>query len=49
MSSYVQRYRSILQFVPHDTAKLIELQGGAEAFINRLNFVIDEVCIDRAH
>ncbi|EPS96935.1 hypothetical protein FOMPIDRAFT_62080 [Fomitopsis schrenkii] len=45
-SSPIVRYRSILQFVPHDTAKLIELQGGAEAFINRLNFVIDEHYFD---
>lgn len=31
------------QFVPHDTAALIELQGGADKFIERLDFIIDEV------
>lgn len=32
------------QYVPHDTAKLIELQGGTEAFIRRLDFIFDNVC-----
>lgn len=27
------------QYVPHDTAKLIELQGGDDAFIKRLDFI----------
>ena len=31
------------QFVPHDTAALVELQGGADKFIERLDFIIDEV------
>ena len=31
------------QFAPHDTAKLIELQGGNEAFIHRLDFIFDKV------
>lgn len=31
------------QYVPHDTAKLIELQGGNDAFITRLNWIFDEV------
>ncbi len=33
----------ILKFVPHDTAKLIELQGGVENFIPRLDFIFDDV------
>ena len=31
------------QYVPHDTAKLIELQGGAEPFVERLDFIFKEV------
>lgn len=31
------------QYVPHDTAKLIELQGGDEKFIERLDFMFEEV------
>jgi hypothetical protein len=34
----------VLQYVPQDTAKLIELQGGAEKFLSRLDFVFDQVC-----
>ncbi|KAI0340428.1 glycoside hydrolase family 92 protein [Trametopsis cervina] len=34
------------QFVPHDTAALIELQGGRDAFINRLNFIFDQNYFD---
>ncbi|KAI0708309.1 glycoside hydrolase family 92 protein [Earliella scabrosa] len=30
------------QYVPHDTAKLIELQGGAEPFVERLDFIFKE-------
>lgn len=31
------------QFVPQDTAKLIELQGGPEKFVDRLDFIFDQV------
>ncbi|KAH9934467.1 glycoside hydrolase family 92 protein [Epithele typhae] len=34
------------QYVPHDTAKLIELQGGAKAFTDRLDFIFDEGYFD---
>jgi len=34
------------QFVPHDTAKLIELQGGVENFIPRLDFIFDDNYFD---
>jgi hypothetical protein len=34
----------VLQYVPQDTAKLIELQGGTEKFLSRLDFVFDQVC-----
>ncbi|VDB96722.1 unnamed protein product [Peniophora sp. CBMAI 1063] len=34
------------QFVPQDNAALIELQGGAEKFIERLDFIIDEGYFD---
>lgn len=34
------------QFVPHDTAKLVELQGGPDAFVSRLDFLIDEHYFD---
>ncbi|KAI5117324.1 hypothetical protein M0805_002339 [Coniferiporia weirii] len=34
------------QYVPHDTAKLIELQGGREAFIRRLDFIFDNGYFD---
>jgi predicted alpha-1,2-mannosidase len=34
------------QFVPHDTAKLIELQGGNESFVNRLDFIFNESYFD---
>ncbi|KAI0649690.1 glycoside hydrolase family 92 protein [Trametes meyenii] len=34
------------QYAPHDTAKLIELQGGKEKFISRLNFIFDEDYFD---
>ncbi|GBE89826.1 Uncharacterized secreted [Sparassis crispa] len=30
------------QFVPQDMARLVELQGGRENFIDRLNFIFDE-------
>ncbi|EPQ50744.1 hypothetical protein GLOTRDRAFT_81814 [Gloeophyllum trabeum ATCC 11539] len=33
-------------YVPHDTARLIELQGGVQNFIDRLNFLIDENYFD---
>lgn len=33
-----------LKYVPHDNAKLIELQGGNKSFIDRLDFIIDNVC-----
>ena len=33
------------QFAPHDTAKLIELQGGAEKFVARLDFMFEEVTL----
>ncbi|KAF8652642.1 hypothetical protein AX16_004274 [Volvariella volvacea WC 439] len=29
------------QYVPHDTAKLIELQGGPEKFVQRLDFIFE--------
>ncbi|KAF9531264.1 family 92 glycosyl hydrolase [Crepidotus variabilis] len=29
------------QYVPHDTAKLIELHGGVDSFISRLDFLFD--------
>ena len=31
------------QYVPQDTAQLIQLQGGADAFVKRLNFIFNEV------
>ncbi|OBZ76795.1 hypothetical protein A0H81_02962 [Grifola frondosa] len=34
------------QFVPQDTAKLVELQGGASQFISRLDFVFDQNYFD---
>ena len=34
------------QYVPQDNAKLIELQGGNEKFIDRLNFIFDEDYFD---
>ncbi|KAI0703899.1 glycoside hydrolase family 92 protein [Cerioporus squamosus] len=34
------------QYVPHDTAKLIELQGGVDKFVQRLNFIFDEGYFD---
>ncbi|KAH8104834.1 glycoside hydrolase family 92 protein [Cristinia sonorae] len=34
------------QYVPHDTAALIKLQGGTEKFIDRLNFIMDEDFFD---
>ncbi|EKM57353.1 glycoside hydrolase family 92 protein [Phanerochaete carnosa HHB-10118-sp] len=34
------------QFVPQDTAKLIELQGGTEKFVDRLNFIFEEHYFD---
>ncbi|KAI0085290.1 family 92 glycosyl hydrolase, partial [Irpex rosettiformis] len=34
------------QFVPQDTAKLIQLQGGNAAFINRLNFIFEQNLFD---
>lgn len=33
----------IFQYAPQDTAKLIELQGGVEKFVSRLNFLFDQV------
>ncbi|PIL28599.1 hypothetical protein GSI_08641 [Ganoderma sinense ZZ0214-1] len=34
------------QFAPHDTAMLVELQGGNEAFIHRLDFIFDNNYFD---
>ncbi|KII83240.1 glycoside hydrolase family 92 protein [Plicaturopsis crispa FD-325 SS-3] len=34
------------QFAPQDTAKLIELHGGAEKFVKRLQFLLDENYFD---
>ncbi|KAI0365413.1 glycoside hydrolase family 92 protein [Pilatotrama ljubarskyi] len=34
------------QYVPHDTAKLIALQGGREKFVSRLNFIFDQGYFD---
>ncbi|KAI0672074.1 glycoside hydrolase family 92 protein [Trametes maxima] len=34
------------QFVPQDTAKLIELQGGADKFVSRLDFIFDQNYFD---
>ncbi|KAF8797553.1 hypothetical protein BYT27DRAFT_7228919 [Phlegmacium glaucopus] len=34
------------QYVPQDTAKLIELQGGVDDFIARLDFIFDQEYID---
>ena len=33
----------IIKFVPQDTAKLIELQGGTEKFISRLDYIFEQV------
>ncbi|KAF9259596.1 glycoside hydrolase family 92 protein [Marasmius fiardii PR-910] len=30
------------QYVPHDTARLLQLQGGAKSFIERLDFIFDQ-------
>ncbi|TRM65199.1 glycosyl hydrolase family 92-domain-containing protein [Schizophyllum amplum] len=37
---------SPMVYVPQDTAKLIEMQGGIEAFVNRLDFIFDEGYFD---
>ncbi|KAH9835013.1 glycoside hydrolase family 92 protein [Rhodofomes roseus] len=37
---------SPLVYVPQDGAKLVELQGGVDAFISRLNFLIDDNYFD---
>ncbi|KAJ3019459.1 hypothetical protein NUW54_g78 [Trametes sanguinea] len=34
------------QYVPHDTARLIQLQGGRAKFISRLNFIFDQDYFD---
>ncbi|KAH9903165.1 glycoside hydrolase family 92 protein [Cubamyces lactineus] len=34
------------QYVPHDTARLIKLQGGNSKFISRLNFIFDQDYFD---
>ncbi|KAH9846714.1 glycoside hydrolase family 92 protein [Lenzites betulinus] len=34
------------QYAPHDTAKLIALQGGREKFVSRLNFIFDQDYFD---
>ncbi|KAF5368241.1 hypothetical protein D9757_011215 [Collybiopsis confluens] len=34
------------QFVPHDTAQLITLQGGQQAFIDRLNIIFNQSYFD---
>ncbi|KAH9934470.1 glycoside hydrolase family 92 protein [Epithele typhae] len=34
------------QFAPQDTAKLVDLQGGPEAFISRLDFIFDQNYFD---
>ncbi|KAI0672078.1 glycoside hydrolase family 92 protein [Trametes maxima] len=34
------------QYAPHDTAKLIELQGGKDKFVSRLNFIFNEDYFD---
>ncbi|KAG6844803.1 hypothetical protein H0H87_003629 [Tephrocybe sp. NHM501043] len=34
------------QYAPHDTAKLMELQGGQEKFISRLDFIFDQDYFD---
>ncbi|KAG6810816.1 hypothetical protein H0H92_010206 [Tricholoma furcatifolium] len=34
------------QYVPHDTANLIKLQGGNASFISRLNFIFDQNYFD---
>lgn len=36
-------YNVLPQYVPQDTAKLIELQGGNEKFISRLDFIFNQV------
>ncbi|KAI0319724.1 glycosyl hydrolase family 92-domain-containing protein [Amylostereum chailletii] len=37
------------QYVPHDNAKLIELQGGNESFLERLDFIIDNGYFDSSN
>ena len=32
-----------IKYVPHDTAKLIDLQGGVEKFVERLDWIFDNV------
>ncbi|KDQ19392.1 glycoside hydrolase family 92 protein [Botryobasidium botryosum FD-172 SS1] len=34
------------QYVPHDTAKLIELQGGVDEFVSRLDFIFEQGYFD---
>ncbi|KIY66915.1 glycoside hydrolase family 92 protein [Cylindrobasidium torrendii FP15055 ss-10] len=34
------------QYVPHDTAKLIELQGGVDSFVERLDFMFENNYFD---
>ncbi|KAF8055357.1 glycoside hydrolase family 92 protein [Lyophyllum atratum] len=34
------------QYVPHDTAKLMELQGGLEKFVSRLDFIFEQDYFD---
>ena len=41
---YFARWLNVwVQYVPQDTAKLVELQGGAQKFIDRLNFIFADV------
>ncbi|KIY53187.1 glycoside hydrolase family 92 protein [Fistulina hepatica ATCC 64428] len=37
---------SPIVYVPHDTAKLVDMQGGREAFIKRLDFIFNEDYFD---
>ncbi|KAL5497692.1 hypothetical protein ACEPAH_2623 [Sanghuangporus vaninii] len=37
---------SPIVYAPHDTARLIELQGGADSFVSRLGFIFDEDYFD---
>ena len=34
---------NLSQYVPHDTAKLIDLQGGADRFTSRLDWIFNDV------
>src|SRR5882762_11493071 len=43
LSRFISLAHQNHKYVPHDTAMLITLQGGTQRFIDRLDFIIDNV------